>query len=159
MTPRRYQPGIGLRPGEEGHPAALIVSALYAALYDSIAAHSRAGLNVVVDVGHHNGELLSDCARRLVGLPVFVVGVRCPLEAIMARRNASPPGRYAAGTPEIPVPEPVRRWQEAVHVPGVYDLELDTSVLSPAECADAIRRRLADGVPATAVVRLAQLGA
>ncbi len=159
MTPPRCQPGIGLRPGEEAHPAFPFVPVLYAALYESIAAHSRAGLNVVVDVGHHDPEILADCARRLVGLPVLVVGVRCPIEVIMERRNAAPVGRYAQGSDDDQVPEPVARWQDAVHVPGVYDLELDTSVLSPAECADAIRRRLADGVPATAVVRLAQLGA
>src|SRR5438093_642361 len=54
VTPPRYRPGIGLRPGEERHPVAPLVPALYAALYDSIAAHARAGLNVVADVGHHD---------------------------------------------------------------------------------------------------------
>ena len=54
MTPPRCQPGIGLRPGEEAHPAAPFVPTLYAALYDSVAAHSRLGLNVAVDVGHHD---------------------------------------------------------------------------------------------------------
>ena len=36
------------------------------ALYESIAAHARLGLNVVVDVGHHesnNPGVLADCAR------------------------------------------------------------------------------------------------
>ena len=36
-----------------------------------------------------------------------------------------------------------------------YDVEVDTSVLSPEECAEAIRRRLADGPPASAFERLA----
>ena len=54
VTPRRYRPGMGLRPGEEGHKLAPLVPALYAAMYESIAAHSRAELNVVVDVGHHD---------------------------------------------------------------------------------------------------------
>jgi chloramphenicol 3-O phosphotransferase len=31
------------------------------------------------------------------------------------------------------------RWQEQVHVPGVYDVEVDTSGMSPPACADAIR--------------------
>src|SRR6266536_2828547 len=67
-TPAQYQPGIGLRPGEPNHAAAPFVGAFFAAWYESIAAHSRAGLNVVVDVGHHDGEILADCARRLEGL-------------------------------------------------------------------------------------------
>jgi chloramphenicol 3-O phosphotransferase len=149
MTPPSLQPGVGLRPGEHDHPAAPFVPTLFAALYDSVAAHARLGLNVVVDVGHHDADVLADCARRLEGLRVFFVGVRCPLETIIARREASPPGSYATA------PEPVRRWQEAVHVPGVYDLEVDTSVLTPEECAAAIRRRLDDPEPPLALRTLA----
>lgn len=144
VTPKRYQPGMGLRPGEKDHALYPLQPALYAALYDSIAAHSRAGLNVVSDVGHHRPEILVDCARRLEGLPALFVGVHCPIEVIMQRRNASPAGTYATGSVGDP-PPPVRRWQEQVHVPGIYDLEIDTSVLSPTECAEAIQRRLAEG--------------
>ncbi len=156
MTPRRYQPGLGLRPGEEANPVAPFLPAFYAALYDSIAAHSRAGVNVVTDGGHHDADILADCARRLDGLPAMFVGVRCPLDVIMERREASPPGSYARGSPEEPepVPEPVRRWQHDVHVPGVYDLEVDTSLLTPEQCAEAVRRRL-DGAAPTAFRRLA----
>jgi chloramphenicol 3-O phosphotransferase len=156
-TPARYQPGIGLRPGEPHHVAAPFVPLLYAAVYESIAAHSRVGLNVVAEFGHHDLDVLSECARRLAGLPALFVGVRCPVHVIMARRNASPPGSYATGEVDDR-PAPVRLWQETVHVPGVYDLEVDTSVLTPEECADAIRRRLADGVSFTAFHRLAQVG-
>jgi chloramphenicol 3-O phosphotransferase len=41
-------------------------------------------------------------------------------------------------------PEPVRRWQAAVHMPGIYDLEVDTSAMSAEQCADAIREALAN---------------
>ncbi|MNC98812.1 Chloramphenicol phosphotransferase-like protein [compost metagenome] len=46
------------------------------------------------------------------------------------------------------IPAPVQRFQDAVHDPGIYDLEVDTSKLTPAEAAEAIRRRLAAGIPA-----------
>lgn len=154
-TPPRYQPGIGLRPGEPDHPAAPVVPVLYAALYESIAAHARLGLNVVVDVGHHHAEILADCARRLDGLPVLFVGVRCPIEVIMERRNAAASG-YATGPPDDP-PPPVRLWQDRVHVPGIYDVEVDTSVLDPQQCADAIRRRLDAGPPPSALARIASM--
>ena len=83
---------------------------------------------MVADLGHHDGYspplgILPACARRIVGLDVLFVGVHCPIEVIMARRNADPQGFYVAGAG---VPEPVRRWQDAVHVPGIYDLEVDT---------------------------------
>lgn len=157
VTPRRYRPGMGLRPGEEAHRLAPLVPALYQAAYESIAAHSRAGLNVVVDVGHHDRTILADCARRLRGLPVLFVGVRCPIEVIMERRSAGQPGRegkYLTGS-KSEIPEPILRWQRDVHIPGIYDLEVDTSVLSPEECAAAIRRRLDDGPAPSAFERLA----
>lgn len=166
VTPRRYQPGVGLRPGpgpgKGGDKPELepLVPVLYAAMYESIAAHSRLGLNVVVDVGHHGAihpQVLGDCARRLAGLPVLFVGVRCPIEEIMRRRNlAGPKGGYAVGTREEPVPPPVVLWQEEVHKPGIYDLEVDTSVLSPEQCAQQIRQRLDDGRAPTAFAELAK---
>ncbi|GLQ77203.1 chloramphenicol phosphotransferase [Mesorhizobium huakuii] len=162
LTPPRLRPGIGLRPGGERPDLEVFVPRLYAALYESIAAHSRLELNVVTDVGHHDAyskplDCLADCARRLAGLPVLFVGVRCAIEIIMERRAASEPGRgYVTGSSDDPAPLPVRLWQEAVHRPGLYDLEIDTSVLSPEQCAEAIRRRLHDGVQPGAIERLAQ---
>ena len=104
MTPARYRPGIGLRPGGERPDLEPLVLVLYRAMYQSIAAHSRLGLNVVVDVGHHDAYavprgILPECARRLSGLPVLFVGVRCPLEVIMERRQAT---GWNAGVPPTP---------------------------------------------------------
>lgn len=164
VTPTRYQPGIGLRPGSgqarggDRPDLEPLVPTLFAAAYDSIAAHSRLGLHVVSDFGHHGAihpHLLADCARRLAGLPVLFVGVKCPAEVIMERRRATW-GRGQAAVPAdeedryelqrpMSVPSPVLLWQEEVHRPGIYDLEVDTSLLSPKECAEAIRARLAEG--------------
>ncbi|QPC92852.1 chloramphenicol phosphotransferase CPT family protein [Mesorhizobium sp. INR15] len=152
MTPPRYRPGMGLRPGGERPDLEIFIPSFYAALYESIAAHSRLGLNVVADVGHHDSYTrplgcLADCARRVAGLPVLFVGVRCPIEVILQRRAESAAEKgYVIGTDDDPAPLPVRLWQEAVHKPGLYDLEVDTSVSSPMQCADAIRRQLEQGV-------------
>jgi hypothetical protein len=95
--------------------------------------------------------ILPDCARRLSGLPVLFVGVRCPIGVVMERRRAT----WGVGNADDgSEPEPVRLWQHAVHVPGIYDLEVDTSVLSPEACADVIRQRLDDGPPPSAFQRL-----
>jgi chloramphenicol 3-O phosphotransferase len=163
VTPPRYRPGMGLRPGGgERTEIEALLPALFAAFYDSVAAHSRQGLNVVADVGHHDGysvplRLLPDAARRLRGLPALLVGVRCPVEVIMARRDAGQPGRagrYAVSRPGGEIPEPVLRWQRQVHLPGIYDLEIDTSAVTPGAAAAAIRGRLA-GPPPSAFARLA----
>ena len=45
------------------------------------------------------------------------------------------------------VPAPVRLWQERVHVPGVYDLEVDTEAISAVECVEAIEAMVAEGRP------------
>jgi chloramphenicol 3-O phosphotransferase len=144
MTPPRYQPGVGLRPGEPDHDAAPMVPVFYSALYESMAAHSRVGLNVVAGLGHYDTTVLTDCARRVDGLPAILVGVRCPIEVVMERRSAAP-GTYAVAAADGSIPPPVVRWQEQVHVPGIYDLEVDTSVMSPDECAEAIRDRIDEG--------------
>jgi chloramphenicol 3-O phosphotransferase len=164
VTPPRYRPGIGLRPGGGRPEVEALIPALYAALYDSVAAHSRHGLNVVVDVGHHDAystrlHVLPDAARRLDGVPVLLVGVLCPVEVIMQRRIAGQPGRegqYAASIADEAIPEPVLRWQEEVHIPGIYDLEVDTSAMSPVQCAAMIRQRLDEGPPPSAFRRLAR---
>lgn len=153
-TPPSLQPGIGLRPGEAAHPAARYVPLLYAALYESVAAHSRLGLNVAVDVGHHERSTLVDAAARLDGLPVLFVGVRCPLEVVLERRRAADPGRYAKAAEDEPIPTPILRWQDEVHGDWVYDLELDTSRLTPTECAAAIGGRLAESRSASALTQL-----
>lgn len=121
--------------------------------------HSRLGLNVVVDVGHHDAYsvprgILPDCARRLKGLPVLFVGVRCPIGVVMERRRATwGVGKADDGS----VPKPVSLWQEAVHMPGIYDLQVDTSVLSPEDSAGLIRQHLEEGSLPSAFQRLAAL--
>ena len=142
MTPPRLQPGIGLRPGEAEHQVMPYLPVLYAALYDSVAAHSRLGLNVAVDVGHYDAAILADAANRLDGLPGLFVGIHCPIDVIQKRRRAAETDRYVTSNEDEPVPQPVLRWQQAVHGGWAYDLELDTSELSPEQCAAVIQNRL-----------------
>jgi chloramphenicol 3-O phosphotransferase len=157
ITPPRYRPGIGLRPGSERPEIEALVPAFYAALYSSVAAFSRLGLNVAVDVGHHEAysrplSVLPDAARRLSGLPVLFVGVLCPVDVIMARRAAGEEGRegtYLTSGPAGEAPVPVLRWQEDVHRGNSYDLVVDTSQLSPAQCAKLIWQRLEQGPGST----------
>jgi chloramphenicol 3-O phosphotransferase len=142
MTPPGLQPGVGLRPGASDHPAAAAVPALYAALWESVAAHARLGLNVVVDVGLYEIEIATDAARRLAELPVLFVGVRCDVETIIERRRAGGGHAYAVAEPGEPVPQPVLRWQHDVHDSWTYDIDVDTSTQTPQQCAVAIKRRL-----------------
>ena len=156
--PAALMPGIGLRPGGERPDLEPAVVALYRALYDSIAAHARAGFDVVADLAHHDVyskplAILPASARQMAGLPVLFVGVRCPIDEIMRRRNADPQGGFYAAGPGVP--EPVRRWQEAVHDPGFYDLEVDTGRMTAAECVAVIAAALANPPSPSAFEQLA----
>lgn len=157
-TPPRYKPGIGLRPMRPQDVRAVegrvsygdlvdAVPALYAALYGSAAAHARNGLNVVMDVYHHDNYpktlgTLDIAKRELAGLPSLFIGVNAPLDVIWDRR------RKTWGQHRDTVDEDVRRAVE-MHDAAAralrYDIELDTSVLSPDECVGRIARRLAEG--------------
>ena len=71
----------------------------------------------------------------------------------MERRHAT--GWNQESPADAPVPPAILLWQREVHRPGIYDLEVDTSVLSPTGCAEAIHRRLEAGSAPTASQRLA----
>jgi len=157
-TPPHLRPGIGLRPRAERPDLEPFVVVAYRALYASVAAHSALGLNVVVDVGHHDAYskplgILRDAAERLTDLPVLLVGVRCPLDVILSRRaDSASAGRYDSAL------EPIERWQVEVHRPGIYDLEVDTAVSTPEECAAVIWDRLAEASTGTALGRIRSSG-
>lgn len=151
-------PGIGLRPGGERPDLEAVIPSLYFALYDSIVAHARLGFDVVADLGHHDFYsrplgILPACAQRMAGLDVLFVGVHCPLDEIMRRRNTGS-DLYAKGET---VPEPVQRWQDAVHVPGIYDLEVDTGTLTPQACTALIGAALDSRKKPKAFVQLAAM--
>jgi chloramphenicol 3-O phosphotransferase len=144
--PERFHPGIGLRPGGERPDLEDLAVSLYAALWDSVAAHARQGVNVVVDVGLHEAystprHIARDAATRLEGLPVLVVGLHCPIEVIWRRRHDS--WGQSLQLADAQTVAAVERWQSAVHAQLSYDLELDTSERSPTRCAEAIVARLA----------------
>lgn len=169
-TPPAFHPGVGLRPQRPEWARATpgrvppgvleqVVPRLYAALYESVAAHARLGLDVVMDVGHHDAYsrplgVLPDCARRLTGLSVLFVGVRCPVDVLWARREAT--WGQIRGEVDDGVRGSVHLGCEAVHAHGGYDLEVDTSVSGPRDCAARIRKRLEEGPAGSRFAELAR---
>jgi chloramphenicol 3-O phosphotransferase len=157
VIPPALRPGIGLRPGGQRPDLEGAVVTLFEAMYSAVAAWSRAGIDVVVDVGHHEDYskplgILTRTAFLLEGLPAYFIGVRCPVEVIVARRDADPNGGggrggYVTSEPDGSIPEVIFRWERAVHDPGVYDLEVDTATASPERCAGEILRRVREGAP------------
>jgi chloramphenicol 3-O phosphotransferase len=96
----------------------------------AIAAMACQGNNLIVDDVMTDGEM-AQYLELLSDFAVFRVGVFAPLDVLEARESAR-----ADRLPGL------ARWQfERVHQGVVYDLKVDTSVLSAQECALRIRQR------------------
>ncbi len=138
MLPHRYldRPlwddvlGLADRAGDTGH-------ALVSGMHRSIAALSRAGMCVVADHVLVEPVWVRECASWLADLPAFLVAVYCPLD-VLERREQERRDRTLGQA---------RRQFDRVHAHRRYDLWLDTSVSSPGECVEQIRRRMQDGPP------------
>lgn len=149
MLPGRYlkQPlwddvlGLATEAGETGHR-------LVHGMHRAIAALSRAGNYVVADHVLVEPEWVTDCANVLADLPAWLIGVRCPLPVLVERERSR--GDRTLGQ--------AAAQHERVHAHGVYDFEVDTSLMSPEECADAIIRQI-KVTPPFALRTLASLNA
>jgi len=107
-----------------------IISGFHAAA----AAIARAGNLVVVDdVLEQSPPWVGSLLELFDGLDVIFIGVHCPLEELVRREEERGDRRKGM----------VRLQFDQVHAQAVYDVEVDTSVLSPDECASLIVDRMA----------------
>ena len=97
----------------------------------------RSGLNIIIDDILLEPAFLEDYLEIFSDLKVYFIGLFCALE-VVEKREASRIGRFP-GTAESQL--------EACHAHEVYDLSVDTSILSPEECATRIIGRLGEGEP------------
>ncbi|MFI5888152.1 chloramphenicol phosphotransferase CPT family protein [Streptomyces sp. NPDC051554] len=110
----------------------------------SIAAMAEAGNDIVVDHVLSEPWRLLDCLTVLRPEDVLFVGVHCPLDELERReqdRGDRPLGLAA-------------NQYHLVHHHGDYDLECDTSTVSPRECAQQIKEFLPRRPSPTAFTRL-----
>ena len=144
MLPRRYfhRPlwddvlGLATEAGETGHRLVL-------GMHRAITALSRAGNCVVADHVLVEPEWVSDCAAVLADLPAWLIGVHCPLPVLVERERSR--GDRTLGQ--------AAAQHGRVHGHSIYDFEVDTSLISPEECALAIQQAISGDAP-TALRRL-----
>jgi chloramphenicol 3-O phosphotransferase len=74
-----------------------------------------------------------------------LIGIRCPLDVLVERERSRKNRTLGQAAAQFPL----------VHRHGVYDLEVDTSLMSVEECAVAIKARVESDVPPSAFKRLA----
>ena len=125
--------GLATQAGETGHR-------LFGAMHHAIAAAARQGMNVVADHVLVEPRWVAECTALFHDLPAWLVAVRCPLSVLEARERARKNRTLGQARAQF----------ELVHAHAVYDLEVDTSLMSPKECARAIKGCLESGAPPTA---------
>ena len=113
--------------------------AMQRAFHRSVAEVARAGLPVIVDEVILGPELLEDWLVALNGLQVLFVGVRCDLEELKRRE-------LARGDRQ---PGQVQSHFQLVHAHGDYDVEVDTTRATTADCVEQIRSVTATGAGAS----------
>jgi chloramphenicol 3-O phosphotransferase len=112
-------------------------------MHRALAALARAGNDVIFEHVLLYDEWADDLLGALDGLEVYLVAVRCPIDAIEERERAR--SNRVVGQ--------ARSHHEAVHRRMAYDIEIDTSLLSPREAAAEIAARVKAG-PAGAFAEL-----
>jgi chloramphenicol 3-O-phosphotransferase/ribosomal protein S18 acetylase RimI-like enzyme len=139
MLPERYldRPlwddvlGRATDAGEMGHR-------LFSGMHHAIATLSRAGLNVVADHVLVEPAWVDECAALFADLPAYLIGVRCPLDVLEQRERDRKDRTLGQARAQF----------ERVHAfVKAYDLEVDTSLLSPQECARLIREHIQHNLP------------
>ncbi len=143
--PETLLPGIGLRPGGERPELETALPALFSAYFGALLAFTDKGFDVVADLGLHQNYAAPFNPWAMLDstighAPVLRVGVDCPIETIMARRNADPRGGFYAAGPGVPAP--VQRWQDAVHAGITYDLRLDMGAMTAPDGAALVGQAL-----------------
>lgn len=120
---------------EDGKPSVaiqtgIVCERLLSGMRRAVAAMAEAGNNLVVDeVLMGAGEASAEYARLLAPYRLHWVGVMAPLNVLEARERARADRMIG-----------LARWQfPRVHAGLAYDLEIDTSRISPAEAARIIK--------------------
>jgi chloramphenicol 3-O phosphotransferase len=146
MLPKRYldRPlwdevlGLNVRAGLVGHR-------LFSGMHHAIAALSRAGNHLLADHVLVEPRWVAECAVLFAPLPAYLIGLRCPLDLLEQREKQRKDRTWGQAREQF----------EVVHAHVVYDLEVDTALHSPEECAQRVRGMLEAGKPPQALRRLA----
>ncbi len=98
---------------------------------------AEAGNNIIIDDIILEDEFLDDYLDVFTDLDLIFVGVRCAIDVINEREKVRP-GRF---------PGTALGHFDVCHAHGDYDVDIDTAVSSPQQCAAAVSQFLAKKTP------------
>ena len=107
---------------------------LFAGMVGAVGALARAGNDLIVDEVLFGDTLLREYVRACQGQTVYFVAIHCALDIVEQRERARGDRFIHSARAQVPLAHgPTRR----------YDVELDTSSLSPDQLAGAIQEYIA----------------
>jgi chloramphenicol 3-O phosphotransferase len=104
-------------------------------MYQALAAFAGSGNDVIIDDVIYDDRVLASAVVAFETVSVLFVGIRCPVDVAEARE------RDRADR----APGGARIFAEAVHRHGMYDIEIDSSVMTPDQASVAISEALDAG--------------
>lgn len=133
MLPKRYldRPlwnevlGKASHSGPEGR-------VLFSGMHHAIAAAAMRGNNILADHVLVEKDWADECADLFANMNAYLIGLHCPLE-VLEQREKDRKDRTLGQA---------RLQHEVIHKYAKYDLELDTSTLTPNMCAQKVIERL-----------------
>lgn len=133
MLPRRYldRPLWDDVLGKANYsgPVGLV---LFSGMHHAIAAASQRGNNIVSDHVLVEKAWVDECVELFADMNAYLIGINCPLE-ILEQRERDRKDRTLGQA---------RLQFDLIHKYTKYDLELDTSLLTPDQCVQQIIERL-----------------
>ncbi len=101
---------------------------LFSGMHHAILEMAKSGLNIIADHVLLENKWVMECTELFHDLNAYLIGVCCPLEVLEERERSRKDRTLGQAKAQF----------IATHEHCIYDLEVDTSILSAEECAKQI---------------------
>lgn len=116
----------------KAHHSGPVGLTLFSGMHHAIAAAASRGNNVVADHVFVEKAWADECANLFADMNAYLIGIHCPLEVLEQRERDRKDRTLGQARAQF----------EVIHQYTKYDLEVDTSLLTPEQCAHQIIERL-----------------
>ena len=116
----------------KAHHSGPVGLTLFSGMHHAIAAAASRGNNIIADHVFVEKVWVDECAYLFADMNAYLIGINCPLE-ILEKRERDRKDRTLGQA---------RAQYDVIHKHTEYDLDVDTSSLSPTECAEKVIERL-----------------
>lgn len=135
----RFYEGLTQRPLTTLQRSCLPI--IYQGFLASVQAFAATGNRVLLDMMLSNQSMKNSVFCCFISIPTHLIGLNCPVEILKYRNRHRPQPRKIVSDDLL----------NSVHKSMLYDLELDTKTLTPAQCGDRVIMHLNTGVLPTAL--------